>query len=195
MAGIQYYVDLIAKHGVTPPGAGVYSWEEEIADFQNNKIAMMVIWPGQVVALENKSSSKAAGHIGYAVLPGKAPTVGGWAVAIPKAAKNPEAAFVFLNWLTATQTAVTRGRQTGFSTAVQALYDDPVMKQKFNYLDAFKDSLAYGQGWPQIGEFTSIWQIGAQDLSRIFSGELTVKAAADEMQKKLDQLMRDGGYY
>ena len=95
IAGIQYYVDLYAKHKVTPPAANTYSWEEEVADFQNNKLAMMIIWPGQVVALEDAAASKAAGKIGYAVVPGKAPAVGGWAVSIPKSAKNPEASFLF----------------------------------------------------------------------------------------------------
>lgn len=45
------------------------------------------------------------------------------------------------------------------------------------------------------GEFTSIWQIGAQELSRVFAGEVTVKETADAIQKKLDPLMKDGGYY
>lgn len=195
IAAIQYYVDLYAKHKVTPPGADTYSWEEETADFQNNKLAMMIIWPGQVVALEDPASSKAAGNIGYAVVPGKAPAVGGWAVSIPKTAKNPEASFLFLNWLTSTQIALERARRTGFSTASQALFNDPIMQKKFSYLSAFKASLPYGRGWPQIGEFTSIWQIGAQELSRVFAGEITVKKAADKMQERLDQLMQDGGYY
>lgn len=195
ISAIQYYVDLYAKHKVTPPGSNIYSWEEELADFQNNKLAMMIIWPGQVVALEDADSSKAAGKIGYAVVPGKAPAVGGWAVSIPKTAKNPAASFLFLKWLTSTQIALKRARKTGFSTATQALFNDPIMQEKFKYLDAFKNSLPYGRGWPQIGEFTSIWQIGAQELSRVFSGEISVKIAADEMQKHLDQLMKDGGYY
>ena len=195
IAGIQYYVDLYAKHKVTPPGAGTYSWEEEVADFQNNKLAMMVIWPGEVVALEDAAASKAAGKIGYAVVPGKAPAVGGWAVSIPKAAKNPEASFLFTKWLTSTRVALARARKTGFSTATQAMFNDPVTQKKFGYLNAFKDSLPYGRGWPQIGEFTSIWQIGAQELARVFSGEIAVKKAADNMQERLDKLMQDGGYY
>lgn len=195
IAAIQYYVDLYAKQKVTPPGANTYSWEEELADFQNNKLAMMIIWPGQVVALEDAATSKAAGKIGYAVVPGKAPAVGGWAVSIPKNAKNPEASFLFLKWLTSTQIALERARETGFSTATLALFDDPIMLKKFKYLDAFKASLPYGRGWPQIGEFNSIWQIGAQELSRVFAGELSVKKAADKMQRRLDRLMRDGGYY
>lgn len=195
MAGMQFYVDLFAKHKVTPPGAATYAWENEIADFQNNKLAMMIIWPGQVVALEDEQASQAAGKIGYAVVPGRAATVGGWAVAIPKASKHPEAAFAFIQWLTGTETALARARETGFSTAVQATYEDPVMRSKFVYLDAFKASLPHGRGWPQIGEFTSIWQIGAQELSRVFDGEVDVPQAAASMQKRLDQLMQDGGYY
>lgn len=195
IAGIQFYYDLFSKHKVTPPGAATYAWEDEIADFQNGKLAMMNIWPVQIVALEKKESSKVAGSIGYAVVPGHAPTLGGWSVAIPRTARNPEASFLFIQWLTQTRIALDRARETGFSTAIQALYDDPEMKNKYNYLGAVKTSLPYGIGWPQIGEFTSIWQIGAQELSRMFAGEVTVKEAADQMQKRLDQLMKDSGYY
>jgi multiple sugar transport system substrate-binding protein len=193
--GIQFYVDLFARYKVTPPGAATYSWEDEIADFQHNKLAMMIIWPGQVVALENAEASQAAGKIGYAVVPGRAATVGGWAVALPKAGKHPQAAFAFIKWLTSTETALARARETGFSTAAQAVYEDPQMRSKYAYLDAFKTSLPYGRGWPQIGEFTSIWQIGAQELSRVFAGEIDIPKASQLMNQRLDQLMKDGGYY
>ncbi len=195
IAGIQLYYDLFDKEKVTPKGAATYSWGEEVADFQNGRIAMMQIWPGAVVALEDKQASKVAGKIKYSIVPGKAPTVGGWAVAIPKTAKKPEASFIFMNWLTSEKIALSRAQETGFSTATQALYDDPVMLEKFSYLPAVKASLPYGKGWPQIGEFTSIWQIGAQEISRIFSGELSVEESAKNMQKQLDRLMTDGGYY
>ncbi|MDY6835736.1 MAG: sugar ABC transporter substrate-binding protein [Chloroflexota bacterium] len=192
---IQYYYDLFAEHEVTPEGCATYSWEEEIADYQHGKIAMMIIWPGQVVSLEDKEVSDVAGNIGYAVVPGKAPTVGGWALTIPKKSKNPEASFEFMEWLASTEVALQRAQDTGFSTATQALFDDPVMNQKFNYLHAFENSLPYGEGWPQIGEFTSIWQIGAEEISRVFSGEISVEEAADNMQNRFDELMQSGDYY
>lgn len=194
VAGIQYYYDLWKAHEVTPPAANTYAWDEETADFQAGKLAMMIIWPGGVPALEDPDASSVAGNIGYAVVPGKHPTVGGWAVAIPAKAKNPEASFLFINWLTSTETALKRAQNTGFSTATQALFDDPIMNQKYDYLDAFKESLAYGEGWPQIGEFTSIWQIGAEELSRAFAGEISVQEAADNTQSRLETLMKDGGY-
>lgn len=191
---LQFYYDLW-KDGLTPPAANTYTWDDEIADFQNGKIAMMQIWPGQVTALENPTASSVAGKIKYAVVPGKVPTVGGWAVAISKFSQHPEAAFVFANWLTSTKTALAVARSTGFSTAAAAVYTDPQMRAKYDYIDAFNESLKYGKGWPQIGEFTSIWQIGAQEYSRVFSGEITVQEAADNMEQQLDKLMRDGGYY
>ncbi len=195
IAGIQYYYDLYAKEKVTPPGAGTYAWDEENADFQNGKIAMMTVWPGSIAALENPAASKVAGKIGYSVVPGKAPTVGGWCLAIPARAKNPEASFQFIRWLTSSDIALKRAQTTGFSTATQALFDDAVMNQKFKYLKAFSDSVQYGLGWPQIGEFTSIWQIGAEEISRLFAGEISVQQSADNMQQRIDKLMRDGGYY
>lgn len=195
LAGLKYYYDLFATLKVTPPGCATYAWDEEIADFQNGRLAMMIIWPNHSVGLEDPKVSKVAGEIGYAVVPGQSPVVGGWAVAIPAKAKNPEASFVFINWLLSDKIALTRARNTGFTTSAQSIFDDPIMKKKFVYLQAFKDSLPYGRGWPQIGEFTSIWKIGAQELSRAFAGEITVEQAADNMQKSLDQLMKDGGYY
>ena len=35
----------------------------------------------------------------------------------------------------------------------------------------------------------------AQELSRIFAGEIDVPRAVDLMNQRLDQLMKDGGYY
>lgn len=195
LAGMKYYYDLFATAKVTPPGCATYAWDEEIADFQNGRLAMMIIWPNHTVSLENPQISKVAGKIGYAVVPGQNPVVGGWAVAIPAKAKNPEASFAFINWLLSDKVALTRAQTTGFTTSAQIIFDDPIMKEKYVYLQAVKESLPYGKGWPQIGEFTSIWKIGAQELSRAFAGEITVEQAADNMQKSLDQLMKDGGYY
>ena len=195
IAGLKYYYDLFASDKVTPPGCATYAWDEETADFQNGRLAMMVIWCSAVVGLEDPDVSKVAGKIGYTVVPGRAPTVGGWAVAIPAKAKNPEASFAFINWLTSDKVALTRAQKTGFPAASQCLFNDPVMKEKFLFLDAYKASLPYAKGWPQIGEFTSIWKIGAQEMSRVFAGEISVEKAADSMQKDLDRLMKDGGYY
>ena len=195
VGGIQYYYDLFAKEKVTPPGANTYTWDDEAADFQNGKLAMMLVWPGLISALENPSASKVAGKIGYAVVPGKAPTLGGWCLAIPARAKHPEASFLFIKWLTSAEIALKRAQATGFCTATQALFTNSIMNQKLNYLKAFEASVPYGLGWPQIGEFTSVWQIGAEELSRMFAGEFGVKQAADNMQSRIDKLMRDGGYY
>ena len=194
IAGLQFYYDLWAD-GLTPPAANTYRWDEENADFQNGRIAMMQIWPGSVANLENPEASKVAGKIKYAVVPGKVPTVGGWQLAIPKYSPNPEAAFLFASWLSSEEIALKRSRLTGWATGAAAVYTDPEMREKYPFLDAFNESLQYGKGWPQIGEFTSIWQIGAEEFSRVFAGELTVEESADNMQERLDQLMRDGGYY
>ena len=100
---IGFYVDLMKADG--PPGASSNGFNENLTLMTSGKAAM---WIDATVAggmLENPKESQVAGKMGYAQSPIEATPNGShwlwsWAFAIPKAAKQAEAAEKFAVWAT-----------------------------------------------------------------------------------------------
>ncbi|HEX2927729.1 MAG TPA: sugar ABC transporter substrate-binding protein [Ruminiclostridium sp.] len=80
-----------------------FGFEEANDFFISGNVAMMEQWPGLSKIAEGEGS-KVKGKVGYAVVPGvngvKAPTLGGWAVAITKTQANPELDYKFIEYIT-----------------------------------------------------------------------------------------------
>ena len=100
---IGFYIDLMKADG--PPGASSNGFNENLTLMTSGKAAM---WIDATVAggmLENPKESQVAGKMGYAQSPIEATPNGShwlwsWAFAIPKAAKQAEAAEKFAVWAT-----------------------------------------------------------------------------------------------
>ena len=100
---IGFYIDVMKADG--PPGASSNGFNENLTLMTSGKAAM---WIDATVAggmLENPKESQVAGKMGYAQSPIEATPNGShwlwsWAFAIPKAAKQAEAAEKFAVWAT-----------------------------------------------------------------------------------------------
>src|ERR1700751_5491225 len=100
---ITFYIDLMKADG--PPGASANGFNENLTLMAGGKAAM---WIDATVAggmLEDSKESQVAGKMGYVPAPIEATPNGShwlwsWAFAIPKAAKQAEAAQKFAVWAT-----------------------------------------------------------------------------------------------
>lgn len=96
---IQLYSDFINKYKVTPPGIMEYSYTEKNIAISQDRAAQMFQWVfGSTRTTEDSTRSKVAGKLGYSRAPGGAAPTGGWAIAITKDCKRPEAAFDFIKF-------------------------------------------------------------------------------------------------
>ena len=139
------------------------------------------------------------GKVGYALHPmgaRRASEAGGAGLAIAQNSKNPDAAFLLLQWLTskAQDKAVTR---LGGSPLRSSTLADADMLRQYPEFSVFQEALKFANpDWrPIIPEWD---RINAQALgvgiSEALTGKKTAEAALSGLIPQVTQIMREGGY-
>ncbi len=98
VAALQHMVDCVeyASSGVLQ-----YDFTASTDAFSAGKTAMMIIWSTIAGPVYNPKSSKVASKVAVAVPPGGGKGIrGGWGMGIPKNAKNKDAAWTVISYLT-----------------------------------------------------------------------------------------------
>ncbi|MDA8226337.1 MAG: extracellular solute-binding protein [Desulfitobacterium hafniense] len=73
-------------------------WYEQVEEFCSGKAAMMVLFMSHTTDITDRYKSKVVGKIGYDVVPGGTPLLGGWSLGINSNSKKKEQAFKFISW-------------------------------------------------------------------------------------------------
>src|SRR5699024_11166974 len=87
-----------------PPGYTSATWDEVTALLQQGVAAQSITWGDTAGTIEDPQSSRAAGKIGYASMPGTDPKrpgdahLGSWTYGINADSDNKEAAYLFMTW-------------------------------------------------------------------------------------------------
>jgi multiple sugar transport system substrate-binding protein len=180
--------------GMTAPGG-------ENGPFPKRKIAMSPGGPWEIPSLKQFSPDL---KYGITFMPqgpdGAKPHsswVGGWTVGIPKGAKNKEAAFEFVKWLTATEGGTTigfdaQGQFPGWkkAPAFAKIQQDPNLKP---YYDILVETQHQRPVMPAQAFFASELQ---RAVDAAIYGQKTPQQALDDAtastQKELDRILKEG---
>lgn len=82
------------------------SWDDVVKEFRRGDCAMTIIYDSHAVDINDYSKSKVAGNIGYAVIPGRQPVLGGWYLGINAQSKQKQAAVDFIMWACSNRTSI-----------------------------------------------------------------------------------------
>lgn len=213
LAAMDYWDKLRAT---MPPGVNGWTWDGEGQSVSQGVAASMLSWGEFFPFFDDPKSGKISGLMEAAVPPkattlvgvdktgfGEIPGVGhqgGSSLAVSKYSKNPDAAWVFMQWATSadTQALITvLGGGTGPTRA--SVYDDPrvlanarVGAGTTRHLPVVRETIAQHMGsepdlpeWAEISSDTIPVALG-----RYFAGEFkTSKEALDEIAGKVDQML------
>jgi polyol transport system substrate-binding protein len=211
---ITFYVDLMKADG--PPGASANGFNENLTLMTSGKAAM---WIDATVAgsmLENPKESQVAGKMGYAPSPIEATPNGShwlwsWAFAIPKAAKQAEAAEKFAVWATSKDYIKLVAEDAGWSRVPpgtrKSTYDNPEYQkspfaaatlQAMQSADptnpAIKPVPYTGIQFVGIPEFQSFGTVVGQNISGALAGKSTVDQVLKESQAAVGRAVKQAGY-
>jgi multiple sugar transport system substrate-binding protein len=121
----KYYKSLLR---FSPPDALNFTWDDALALMQQGKVAMCLMWNDSTYALEDPKQSRVAGKMGYAMIPegkaGRVHEIGGQSYYIPASSKNPEAAYLFAEWMLQADNQI-RQQKLGGSSPRKSTYEDP----------------------------------------------------------------------
>jgi sn-glycerol 3-phosphate transport system substrate-binding protein len=127
VGALQYWLDLVNKYKVHPPG--IVEWGTTPKDFFERKVAMMWTTTGNLTNVKNNAKF----DFGVAMLPASkqrgSPTGGGNFYIFKKSTPaQREAAFKFIKWVTAPERAAQWGIDTGYVAVRADAWETPVMK-------------------------------------------------------------------
>jgi multiple sugar transport system substrate-binding protein len=182
-----------------PAGIPGYGFGEMSNAFLQGQAAMYLDTIAIFGQAEDPAKSRIAGKVGYALHPKGSrysSETGGFGMAIPKNARNSEAAFLFIEWMT---NKVNDKRVTalgGNAMRMSTLSDMDLIK-RFPQFPVLREQLKYADpDWrPIIPEWSEInEQVLGVGLSEVLIGKKSAEDALREMAPKVTAIMKAGGY-
>ncbi|MBQ9857903.1 MAG: sugar ABC transporter substrate-binding protein, partial [Oscillospiraceae bacterium] len=95
IAALENYAD---SFKYAPHGSENNWWPEQAEDYRDGKAAMMMLFADNTYSITEYDKSQAIGKTGYALMPDKASTLGGWVFTVNSRSKNKKLAWEFLKW-------------------------------------------------------------------------------------------------
>ncbi len=201
---VQFYVDLVRSHG--EPGAATSGFSECATQLSQGNTAMWYDSTAAVSVLEDPTSSKVVGKIGYVPAPSAAKDNNGWlyswSLGIPKTSDKPDAAWKFVSWMTDKSYIEMVGTQLGWERVPPgsrlSTYEVPEYKQAAAAygpptLEAMENAdpdhptvqpVPYtGVQFLTIPEFQDLGTRVSQQISAAVAGRISVHDALEQAQQ------------
>ncbi|MCK5674190.1 MAG: extracellular solute-binding protein, partial [Spirochaetales bacterium] len=186
---LQYFSDL-AEY--SPPGVSQNTWDELTTQMQQGIVAMQIQWNDCAPSIEDPVNSKVAGKVGYAAIPqGEAPAAhyGAWTYFMPADAPNPEAAWLFLQWVNTTEVQKEIALDGGFPT-LTSVFKDPELSSSLPYWKGSLAAYEISSKRPRIPEWNEMNNEMMLELSKVIASTQTSEEALKMLQSKYEKILK-----
>lgn len=191
---LQFFVDIFDKWA--PPGAIGYWWDDRETAYRTGQAVMQSSWSIARAGYEDETISMVAGKTDMAATPLKKGVdealygVGGWGIGINADvdAKNKEAAWEFIKWITSPEIQ----KEWLFNDGApirKSTCTDPEVVEEMPWMPTMYEIFDNGDGdyRPRVPEYTQIQDILGLRVNQAITHELTVEeaiaAAAEEIRE------------
>ena len=197
LASLKYLLALLEN---APPDIETFSWDAAASAFAAGKTAMWFDATSLQPWLVDPTKSKVVGKVAYAPPPqgpkGRFGPIGGWSLGIPSNAKNKEAGWAFVVWMTSKAHARDSAAKGGVPSRLSVLTDPQFVAKDPTFAKAMKESLdaggnllAIGRRWvPATSEATKIHQVAGQYAGQALLKKMTPEAALAASVPELEQI-------
>jgi multiple sugar transport system substrate-binding protein len=192
---LTVYRDLFQK--AAPPGAADYDWGGREESFRQGLSANMQTWSVGAPGYYDPKISKIVDKVGIEPAPRgeglpKIYGVGGWGLAINAdvSAKQKEAAWTFIKWITSKPIHKEMNLMGAGSFLRKSEMTDADLTAKFPFLPVIAESFEHGDGdyRPRIPEYPKIQDILGSAVNAVLVGNTDPKAALDAAQAQAEKL-------
>ncbi|HTX72265.1 MAG TPA: extracellular solute-binding protein [Rectinemataceae bacterium] len=194
--GMELYKKLMT---ISPKGAETMAHVERQAAFAADPkgVFSMFIWPAQIAAYEDPDKSLVSGKIVYSAPPaGPAKRVavrGTWALGIPLASKQKQAAAEFVYWWASKDIASRLVEANTVPARTDALTDPKFAKSK-PWLAAIADSMKYATARPRLKEIAQIQDVVKKYWIMGITGQMPCPDAVDAIMNETNAILAKAGY-
>lgn len=191
----QLVSDLINKHKAMPRAALNYAYEAVFQGVKAGTIALNSLGSHRVVAA--RDAGQLQGKLKTAPMPGlrrdkpAPPHVVGWALAMGKDTKAPDAAWSFIEHMVSTESQVINARVAGELPARKSAFNDPWFKSpEAAEMNLWKDYIyQHGRVQRYRGSPVELWQGMADAVAEVVIRGRSAKEALDEAATKYNALL------
>ncbi|HET9669432.1 MAG TPA: ABC transporter substrate-binding protein [Casimicrobiaceae bacterium] len=192
VGALQYWLDLVNKYKVHPPG--IVEWGTTPKDFFERKVAMMWTTTGNLTNVKNNAKF----DFGVAMLPAEkrrgSPTGGGNFYIFKKSAPaQREAAFKFIKWITTPERAAQWGIDTGYVAVRADAWETPEMKKyvaSFPAAAVARDQLPFAKAELSTHDNQRVTKALNDALQAALTGTKSADQALKDAQREADRLLR-----
>lgn len=168
------------------------TWDDVVAEFKSGDSAMVILYDSHAVAINDYTQSKIAGNIGYSLIPGGCPVLGGWNIGINHYSTHKREMVDFLLWACGDEIAIPISLLGG--TTLRKKY---YMKNDLENMHPWK-SLAMESyplsrkrllpqtlaNKPELYIYTI-----PHEICRILTGEINEEQALENIERELKKLL------
>lgn len=80
------------------PTSSEHWWDEQVNEFCRGQAAMMVLFMSHATDITDRYKSNIVGKVGFDIVPGGTPLLGGWSLGINANSRKKKQAFQFISW-------------------------------------------------------------------------------------------------
>ncbi len=175
-----------------PPGALSFNLDDSFRVMSQGKAFSMITYNWMLAQLDDPNSSKVAGKVALAPMPGGVGLNGGWGWAIPKNSAHKKEAWEFIKWVESFNIAKKRALAGGAPTRVDIFHDKDVLSKYPWYKDVEK-LLAKAKPVPEFQYSAQMIEVTGRELSLACAGQKDTKKALDRVAKELAKLAKQAG--
>jgi multiple sugar transport system substrate-binding protein len=176
--------------------------------FATGRAAILPIaWPSQIAIFEDPTKSKVVGNVATAVVPGGEANASGMAIGVSADAKEKEAAYLFVSWLTSKETCTKNAIEYQDMGSLRASVSaNPAVEQMFlkradgkSQLACYNtkaEALKKARFAPAIAEWSGpCINAMAPIFQKIMAGATSVDKGMNEAADAAEKLLEAAGYY
>lgn len=187
--------NFIQSYSFAPPWALENDWDGEISDFCNGQCAMVIQYESHSTRISTEIRNELKGCVGYDVVPGGNPLLGGWSLVVNLHSKNKSGAFDFIKWACGNELAVPYSILGG-TTARKSYYKSADLNVLYPWLDvayrsyklARKRSSPY-RGGPTILKQGEYEDILGEEIKNAVTGATTPEQCLEKAAARLKWLV------
>jgi multiple sugar transport system substrate-binding protein len=196
VAALKFLQEVVATG---PAGIAGYGQGESNTAFLQGQASMYLDSTLLAGLVNDPAKSRVAGKVSWALHPAgtrRSSQSGGLGLAIPKNAKNADAGFLLMQWLTSKAQDKAVARAGGVPIRNSTMADADLVRQYPEYI-VFREALKYSN--PDWRPIIAAWdKINVQALgvgiSEALIGKKTAEAALNELVPTVKKIMRESGY-
>jgi multiple sugar transport system substrate-binding protein len=194
VASVQFMVDMIHKHKISPESVLTFKETESYNVFQGQSAIFLRGWPS-FFATANKDDSKVKGVTGIKSMPcapGKKPgaTLGTWNLAISKFSKYPQQAWEVVKYFTTVDAQKVKALVGGNPPARKAVYTDKEVLEKYPHFAAMSAVMNTALPRPVTPAYPQISAEAIQvNLTAALSKKITAQVAVKNMKAQTEEIL------